>query len=200
MEWVASTLHTKSEHGVSSITTADAHTSTASSWLNWRPLRFKWTHTFRRKTKSDFCACAITFQTQYTDSVCSGIRCCVVRDGLLNRYIYWSKNNGYVSLKVRKNLLRFCTDVNVKQFSFVFCGRFYDLRRQSNCRWFGGTFVCYVNESQIRNKLMAQTRRSWWCTQTCQWRNRTPFGSPHAFLCPQLDLGPKIGLWTRKSI
>jgi len=27
MEWVASTLHTASEHGVSSITTADAHTS-----------------------------------------------------------------------------------------------------------------------------------------------------------------------------
>jgi len=29
MDWVASTLHTTSEHGVSSITTADAHTSTA---------------------------------------------------------------------------------------------------------------------------------------------------------------------------
>jgi len=27
MEWVAGTLHTTSEHGVSSITTADAHTS-----------------------------------------------------------------------------------------------------------------------------------------------------------------------------
>jgi len=27
MQWVASTLHTTSEHGVSSITTADAHTS-----------------------------------------------------------------------------------------------------------------------------------------------------------------------------
>jgi len=36
-EWVASTLHTTSEHGVSSITTADAHTSAASSRLNWRP-------------------------------------------------------------------------------------------------------------------------------------------------------------------
>jgi len=62
MEWVASTLHTTSEHGVSSITTADAHTSAASSRLNWRPRRFKWTRTFRRKTKSGFCACAITFQ------------------------------------------------------------------------------------------------------------------------------------------
>ena len=37
VEWVASTLHTTSEHGVSSITTADAHTSAASSRLNWRP-------------------------------------------------------------------------------------------------------------------------------------------------------------------
>jgi len=34
MEWVASTLHKTSEHGVSSITTADAHTSAASSRLN----------------------------------------------------------------------------------------------------------------------------------------------------------------------
>jgi hypothetical protein len=34
MEWVASTLHTTSEHGVSSITTADAHPSAASSRLN----------------------------------------------------------------------------------------------------------------------------------------------------------------------
>ena len=37
MYWVASTLHTTSEHGVSSITTADGHTSAASSRLNWRP-------------------------------------------------------------------------------------------------------------------------------------------------------------------
>ena len=39
-----------SEHGVPSITTADAHTSAASSRLNWRPRRFKWTRPFRRKT------------------------------------------------------------------------------------------------------------------------------------------------------
>ena len=37
LEWVASTLHTTSELGVSSITTADAHNSAASSRLNWRP-------------------------------------------------------------------------------------------------------------------------------------------------------------------
>jgi hypothetical protein len=60
---VASTLLNTSEHGVSSITAADAHTSAASSRLNWRPCRFKWTRPFRRKTKCGFCACAITFQT-----------------------------------------------------------------------------------------------------------------------------------------
>ena len=54
MEWVASTLHTTSEHGVSSITTADANISAANSRLNWRPRRFKWTRPFRRKTKSGF--------------------------------------------------------------------------------------------------------------------------------------------------
>jgi hypothetical protein len=30
------------------------------------PRRFKWTRPLRRKTKSGFCACAITFQTQST--------------------------------------------------------------------------------------------------------------------------------------
>jgi hypothetical protein len=54
MEWVASTIHTTSEHGVSSITTADAHSSPASSRLNWRPRRFKCTRPFCRKTKSGF--------------------------------------------------------------------------------------------------------------------------------------------------
>ena len=64
MEWVASTLHTTSEHGVSNITTADAHPAAAISRLNWRPRLFKWTCPFSRKTKSGFCACAITFQMQ----------------------------------------------------------------------------------------------------------------------------------------
>ena len=65
MKWVARILHTTSEHGVSgisTITTADAHTSAASS-------RFKWTLPFGRKMKSGFCVCAITFQTQSTFSV-----------------------------------------------------------------------------------------------------------------------------------
>ena len=70
MEWVASTLHTTSEHGVSNITTADAHTSTASRRMKWRPNRFKWVRPFRRKTKNGFFACAITFQTQSNTKKC----------------------------------------------------------------------------------------------------------------------------------
>jgi hypothetical protein len=66
MKWVASFFYTTSEHGISSITTAHAHTSAASSRLNGRPCQFKWTRPFCLKTKSGFCACAITFQTQST--------------------------------------------------------------------------------------------------------------------------------------
>ena len=66
-EWVASTLHTISEHGVSSITTADAaHLGLPA--VDWTDA----THgadlnglvRFGRKTKCGFCACAVTFQTQ----------------------------------------------------------------------------------------------------------------------------------------
>ena len=60
--------HITSECGVSIITNADAHNLAVSSRLNWRPRRFKWTRPFRRKTKSGFCACAITFQTHSTAS------------------------------------------------------------------------------------------------------------------------------------
>jgi hypothetical protein len=66
MEWVASALYKTSENRSPSITTADAHTSASSSRLNWRPRRFNWIRPFRRKTKSGFCACAITFQMQST--------------------------------------------------------------------------------------------------------------------------------------
>ena len=58
--------HTSSERGVSSITNADAHTSAASSRLNWLHHRFKWTRPFRRKTKCVFCVCAIRFRTSST--------------------------------------------------------------------------------------------------------------------------------------
>jgi len=66
MKWVVSTLQTTSEHGAFSITSTDAHTSAASSRLNWRSRQFKWTCPFHRKTKSGFCTYAITFQTEST--------------------------------------------------------------------------------------------------------------------------------------
>ena len=66
MQWAASTLHTSSKHGVSNITTADAHTSAASSRLNWRYRQLKWTRPFRWKTNTGPCACAITFQLAST--------------------------------------------------------------------------------------------------------------------------------------
>jgi hypothetical protein len=69
MEWMTSTRHMPAEHRLArAVQTllADVNGSPASSRLNWRPRRFKWTRPFRRKTKSGFCACAITFQTQST--------------------------------------------------------------------------------------------------------------------------------------
>ena len=74
MDWVASTLHTTSEHGVSSITTADAaHLGLpAVDWTD-APHRadLNGLVRFARKTKCGFCACAITFQlvSTYCESV-----------------------------------------------------------------------------------------------------------------------------------
>jgi hypothetical protein len=70
MEWVDSTLHTTSEHGVSSITAADEHTSAVSSRLNRRsPADLNGLVRFAEKRNMVFCAFAITFQTRST-SVC----------------------------------------------------------------------------------------------------------------------------------
>jgi hypothetical protein len=69
MEWVASKRHVTAEHRLArAVQTlqADVYSSPASSRLNWRPCLFKWTRPFRWKTKSGFCACAITFQKQST--------------------------------------------------------------------------------------------------------------------------------------
>jgi len=95
MEWVASTLHTTSEHGVSSITNFDAHNLAASSRLDWRPRRFKWTRPFRRKTKSYFCACAITFQTHYTSKYIASQQSAVDCDNNVttqNVWFFWGEN------------------------------------------------------------------------------------------------------------
>ena len=69
MEWVTSKGHMTAEHRLArAVQTlqADVHSWPASSRLNWRPRRFKWIRPFRPKTKSGFCACAITFPTQST--------------------------------------------------------------------------------------------------------------------------------------
>ena len=70
MEWIASTLHATSELGVSSITTADAHTSAARSRLNWRPRRFKWTRPFSPKDEIWFLR--VCHHVSYP-----GIWCCI---------------------------------------------------------------------------------------------------------------------------
>jgi len=76
MMWVDSTLRTTSEHGVSSITTADPALlplmrtpRSPSSRLNWRPHRadLNGLVRFARKTKCGFCACAVTFVLASTD-------------------------------------------------------------------------------------------------------------------------------------
>jgi len=66
MEWVASSLALYVGTRSIQLQSADPHSSTASSRLNWHPSRFKWTRPFRWKTKSGFCACAITFRTCFT--------------------------------------------------------------------------------------------------------------------------------------
>jgi len=69
MEWVTSKRHMTAEHRLAralQTLQAEAHSPPASSRMNWLSRRFKCTRPFRRKTKSGFCACAITFQTQST--------------------------------------------------------------------------------------------------------------------------------------
>jgi len=93
MEWVISERHMTAEHRLArAVQTlqADVHTSAASSRLNWRPRRFKWTRPFRRKTKSGFCACAITFQTQSTVALSATYRaslCVVLKMGHFGKRI-----------------------------------------------------------------------------------------------------------------
>ena len=83
--------HAASECGVSSITQADVHTSAASSRLNWSPHRFKWTRPFQGKTKSGFCACAITFRTSFFFTTFILIICFVA-------YLILADNSGYLLL------------------------------------------------------------------------------------------------------
>jgi hypothetical protein len=66
------------EHGPARVVQtlqADVHSSAASSQLNWCARQFKWTHAFCQKTKSGFCTCAITFQTQCTCAITFQTQC-----------------------------------------------------------------------------------------------------------------------------
>jgi len=88
MQWVDSTLHTTSEHGVSSITTADAHTSATSSRLNWRPpADLNGLVRFVRKTNSGFCVCAITFQARFNTWYRSIL--CIIFTLAYRLYSFW---------------------------------------------------------------------------------------------------------------
>jgi hypothetical protein len=117
MEWVASTLHTTSEHGVSSITTADAHSWAASRRLKWGPRRFKWTRPLRRKTISGFCACVITFQTQSTYSNCV----------FWNRRFGWLLKNCLALLNGQAKLTGSKFLNNIRTFQTRFCRRGFRL-------------------------------------------------------------------------
>jgi len=144
MEWVASTLHTTSEHGVSSITTADAHTSAVSSRVNWRPCRFKWARPFRRKTKFGFWACVITFQlasTQWRDG-CVGPRvrleilekkiyCVLPRPGLVQTVlVVWHKQNHRHLAAINRTKLMECWESAVSISTFSIQQRFGNLQKR----------------------------------------------------------------------
>jgi hypothetical protein len=53
-----------------------AHLGCQKSTRDDVPRRFKWTRPFHRKTKSGFCTCAITFQTQFDNEAQSHNHCC----------------------------------------------------------------------------------------------------------------------------
>jgi hypothetical protein len=109
MEWVASTLRTTPEHGVSGITTADVHTSAVRSRLNWRPRRFKWSRPFRRKTNSGFYACAITFQTQSTSdcTLCDSLWVSSSKPGVATEVALERFTGHWEDLCVRANVRTF---------------------------------------------------------------------------------------------
>jgi hypothetical protein len=80
MEWVACTLHTISEHGVSSITTADAHNSVASTRLNWRPPPADLNGLVRFAERRNLVSArVITFQTQSVDQTLLYFTSCAQR-------------------------------------------------------------------------------------------------------------------------
>jgi len=100
MEWVASPLHTATHYHGTWCTQhyyrwcahlgCQQSTEETTRW-------FKWTRPFRRKTKSGFCACAITFQTHSTT------RCNVVGYSLYGRCIF--KNSTFLVMGLKQRVL-----------------------------------------------------------------------------------------------
>jgi hypothetical protein len=152
MEWVASTLHTTSEHGVSSITTADAYTSAASSRQNWRPRWFKWTLPFRRKTKPGFCAYAISFQpasTSWSDMGCPESENGFNHDNELS--LWFSLNTG------ANSVFAFVTMDKEHNVRSKWSQMWYTkIRILQNCTWL---FVCLgiLKRQYARTQLTYQT-------------------------------------------
>jgi hypothetical protein len=69
MEWVASTLHTTSEHVYPALLPLmRTPRLPAVDWTD-APLLYKRTRPFRRRKKSVFCVCAITLHTQSTTTL-----------------------------------------------------------------------------------------------------------------------------------
>ena len=148
MECVASTLLTTSEHGLSNITTADAHTSAASSRLNWRLRRFKWVRPFRRKTKSGFCACAITFQLASTYvKALACVTSCAHLSACVTRYVaLYGPKQVCVS---RHNLYQ----ISSKQFVVTSCGNDLvstQLERKGKVVSYRKAAVAYVKAFPLR--------------------------------------------------
>ena len=187
MEWVTSTLHTTSEHGVASMSTADAHTSAASSRLNWSPHRFKWTRPFRWNTKPGFCACAITFQTQSNSLQ-------TFRDNLSVPSLR-AKNSWLL-----KTGLIVCREASVRDYHYRLCNIPEERRSQAHiispsaspstateCLWYWGhpcveprlrltVHTPEINASQIKSRPFPSVRPSTpCCCQTYCFRPRYTF-------------------------
>jgi len=67
----------------------DSHSKKASTRLNWQPRRYKWTRPFRWKTKSGFCACAITSRFHSTAEPEVGGEIWKLMGGLFSPRISW---------------------------------------------------------------------------------------------------------------
>ena len=116
------------------------------------PRRFKWTRPFRRKTKSCFCACAITFQLASTKFLTlSRYKVKVVILGVL----YWQRNSrmlmkkcqqhcwyrpvvlemGVTAFAAFREISDFCSEV-AENCTLLACYWYWYIDIFVNCNWF----------------------------------------------------------------